>query len=160
MCTDTCTGLNISFYFPVMFYFGFHRGDRGTEAKFVSYLLWNYIFVRIFLCNGRTNECIICRWLIEEFLSHFQKKTILAGSEPAIFWSVVRRVIHCATGPSLTLPTIRSVMCSPTVLPTTTPPHFNYYFSALMRFKYSDLIILVPTKLALQHWSRVKAYGF
>ena len=32
-----------------------------------------------------------------------KKGTILAGFEPAFFWSVVRRVIHCATGPQYLL---------------------------------------------------------
>ena len=51
-------------------------------------------------------------------MSFLEKFPNLPGFEPGIFWSVVRRVIHCATGPA--------IRCQPIFDPNRTPEAYIY----------------------------------
>ena len=50
--------------------------------------------------NGQDSNLVILFYLYTLLVFNIEKFPNLPGFEPGIFWSVVRRVIHCATGPA------------------------------------------------------------
>ena len=54
--------------------------------------------------HSRRWLCIYGTYLDNNSVIFHEKFPNLPGFEPGIFWSVVRRVIHCATGPAIKWP--------------------------------------------------------
>ena len=52
-----------------------------------------------FVVDNDGGELQLHKWVVYMYHCYREKVPNLPGFEPGIFWSVVRRVIHCATGP-------------------------------------------------------------